>query len=52
MTKCSRCQAETEMFVNGVPMCIGCANEIESATHLSADADTVGPVECRTSLTL
>jgi len=27
MAKCFRCQAETELYDSGVPICLRCANE-------------------------
>ncbi len=29
MAKCFRCQAETELYTNGVPICLKCADESE-----------------------
>lgn len=30
MAKCSHCQAETELYVSGVPTCLKCAEEIQA----------------------
>ena len=29
MAKCFRCQAETELYSNGVPVCVKCVDELE-----------------------
>jgi hypothetical protein len=36
MAKCCRCQAETELFVNGLPICIKCSAEFESTQQNQA----------------
>lgn len=50
MTHCSRCQTETEMYVNGIPICIACANEIEGQIPLPLDVSASSSGECRTSV--
>ena len=32
MAKCSRCGAETKMFVNGIPMCLACSEALAAKT--------------------
>jgi hypothetical protein len=31
MSQCSRCEADTVLYENGVPICVGCADMIEAA---------------------
>lgn len=30
MAKCSQCQAETELYISGVPVCVECAAKAEN----------------------
>ena len=40
MSKCFRCQAETELFVNGLPLCIACAERAgEHGSNLYCDSE-------------
>jgi hypothetical protein len=36
MSQCSRCEADTVLYENGVPICVGCADMIEAARKKTA----------------
>jgi hypothetical protein len=40
MMKCLKCGAETQMFDNGVPLCVACAEAVDSARKKTAQART------------
>jgi len=48
MGYCAYCQAESEMYENGVPLCIRCADEhpihFSSQTSLLADSECESPL--------
>jgi len=41
MAKCSRCGAETQLFDNGVPICLPCASAQEAQKKTGVDQDRI-----------
>jgi hypothetical protein len=46
MNKCSVCQSETEMYLNGLPICVECATRTEESNRTTKKWSVQESMEC------